>query len=242
MITDILISAGGKGTRMKHLSQNMPKHMIDVQGRPFLHYLLDNVMKAGFKKIYLVVGYKKENIERFAAQHPEYPITLIDQFGALPDKYGTACPLICAEEYLSDKQFISIAGDNYYAQSDLRVMMAHNDELCYVGGLRHDHPEQHGVLVVNKENILERIAEKSQEHVGNVINSSLYKFTPDIFTAIHNVGLSPRGEYEITDALSALAQRGKVRVEHIKDSWMDFGKPEDVERMAELLKTEQCQQ
>ncbi len=238
MITDILISAAGKGTRMKHLTVDGPKHMIDVEGRPFLHYVLENVMKAGFTKISLVVGYKKESIEEFASTHPEYPITLIDQLTALPDKYGTACPIMCAEPYLAGRQFVSIAGDNYYSSADLKKMMEHDDGLTYVGGLRHDHPETMGVLVVRDGNYLERIVEKPTEDLGNLVNTSIYKFTPEIFTVLKTIGLSPRGEYEITDALSYLAKHGKVVVETMQDGWMDFGRPEDIEKMGELLKAE----
>lgn len=238
MITDILISAAGKGTRMKELTADMPKHMIAVEGRPFLKYLLDNVITAGFTKIYLVVGYKKERIEEFVAQHPEYPVTLIDQHAVLSDKYGTACPVMCAEQYLTGKQFVSIAGDNYYSARDLQVMRTHDDGLTYVGGLKHDHPETMGVLVIRDGNRLERIVEKPAEYLGDLVNTSIYKFTPEVFTVLKTIGLSPRGEYEITDALSYLAKHGKVCVETMQDGWLDFGRPEDIEKMGKLLQAE----
>ncbi|MFH1235942.1 MAG: sugar phosphate nucleotidyltransferase [Parcubacteria group bacterium] len=236
MITDILISAGGKGTRMKHLSKDMPKHLLDVEGRPFLHYVLENVMQAGFQRIYLVIGYRKEHMEKFAASH-RYPVTLIDQFGEMPDKYGTACPVMCARKYLQGKQFASIAGDNYYSVKDLQAMRNHNDAYTYVGGLMVEHPEEKGVLVVRDGDVLEKIVEKPKEFVGNLINVSLYKFTPTVFEVIDSVGVSSRGEYEITDAISTLAKRGDVRIQKLEDSWIDFGRPEDIKRMEKFLRS-----
>ncbi|HCJ52563.1 MAG: hypothetical protein A2898_01465 [Candidatus Kerfeldbacteria bacterium RIFCSPLOWO2_01_FULL_48_11] len=236
MIDDILISAGGKGTRMKHLSKDMPKHLLDVEGRPFLHYVLNNVMQAGFENIYLVVGYRKEHMEKFAALH-QYPITLIDQFGEMPGKYGTACPVMCARKYLQGKQFVSIAGDNYYSVKDLTAMRDRDDAYTYVGGLVSEHPEDWGVLVVREGDVLERIVEKPKEFVGNLTNVSLYKFTPTVFDVIDSVGISSRGEYEITDAISTLAKRGNVRVKKLEDSWIDFGRPEDIQRMEEFLRS-----
>lgn len=235
MITDILISAGGRGTRMKHLSQDIPKHLLEVEGRPFLHYVLDNVMEAGFTKIFLVIGHKKEKLEEFVAKH-SYPIILIDQYEALPDKYGTACPVMCAEKYLTGKQFVSIAGDNYYSAEDLQRMREHDDEFTYVGGLIDEHPEEKGVLVCDDKGILQRIAEKPKEYVGNLVNTSLYKFTPDVFDFIKKVEVSSRGEYEITDVITALAKEGKAKVQKLEDGWLDFGRPDDIKHMADLLK------
>lgn len=235
MITDILISAGGKGTRMKELTAHMPKHLIEVEGRPFLRHLLDHVLEAGFKHIYLVVGYKKESIEKFVTEHA-YPITLIDQFSLLHDKYGTACPVMCAEAYLQGKQFVSVAGDNFYSVEDLHAIAEHDDEYSYIGGFTHQTPEQFGVLVTSPDGLLERIVEKPSVPVGRLINTSLYKFTPDIFEAISHVGASPRGEFEITDAISLLAQKKRVRVEPLRGVWMDFGKPEDIQTMECLLR------
>jgi len=47
----VVIAAAGKGTRMKHLTKNKPKALIEIQKRPFLAYLLDNLLKASYKEI-----------------------------------------------------------------------------------------------------------------------------------------------------------------------------------------------
>ena len=54
----IVIAAAGKGTRMRHLTKNKPKPLIEIHKKPFLAYLLDNILKAGYEEIILVVGYK----------------------------------------------------------------------------------------------------------------------------------------------------------------------------------------
>ena len=77
--------------------------------------------------------------------------------------------------------------------------------------------------------------EKPKEFVGNLINTAMYKFTPEIFAALRQIELSLRGEYELTDAISILATQKKVKVKMIQDYWLDFGKPEDIERVAKFL-------
>jgi len=60
MVKKVVIAAAGQGTRMLELSKNKSKHLICVQNRPFLAYLMDNLVMAGYRDIILVVGFKKE--------------------------------------------------------------------------------------------------------------------------------------------------------------------------------------
>ena len=65
MIKKVVVAAAGQGTRMLHLSDNKSKHLICVKHKPFLAYLLDNLILAGYTDIILVVGFKKELMYEF---------------------------------------------------------------------------------------------------------------------------------------------------------------------------------
>ena len=60
MIKKVVVAAAGQGIRMLGLSKNKSKHLICVKDRPFLAYLIDNLVSAGYNDIILVVGFKKE--------------------------------------------------------------------------------------------------------------------------------------------------------------------------------------
>lgn len=238
MIKKVVIPAAGKGTRMLHLSNNFPKHIIRVNGRPFIYHLLNNLKQAGFEEMILVIGYQKEKMQSFVDEvKNEFPITVVDQFGVVGKKrYGTACPIMAVQEIVGDNQFVTVYGDNLYSVNSLREIMK-NDEYNYVAGFRHPEPQRYGVLIQN-DGFLRQILEKpahlmSGEHL---INTGLYKFTPEVFEAVSGVAPSPRGEYELTDAVSMLARDGKVKLIEVKDYWLDFGRPEDVEVVESHLK------
>ena len=74
--------------------------------------------------------------------------------------------------------------------------------------------------------------------MGNIINTGPFKFTPEVFKKLPLIQKSSRGEYEITDIISLLAREKKVKVKKIEDYWIDFGKPEDIEKLAEFLKND----
>ncbi len=111
-----------------------------------------------------------------------------------------------------------------------------DDDYCYVAGFKHEHPEKYGVLIP-ANSLLKEIIEKPKEYVGNLINTGLYKFTPEVFDVIPKIGLSPRGEYELTDAITLLAKDKKVKIKKIQDYWLDFGNPADIIKLFRFLET-----
>lgn len=238
MIKKVVVSAAGQGTRMLELSKDKSKHLINVGERPFLAYLLDNIIAAGYTEIVMVVGFREDMIGEFLKTYDTrgVKISMVNQFKILGPKekeYGTACPIKCVKSAVGDENFISLVGDNFYTVEQLKAMNI-DDEFCYVAGVESQTPEKFGVLL-EKDGFLEKIVEKPKEFLGNFINTSLYKFTPDIFEAVFAIGKSPRGEYEITDAISLLAKDKKVKVKKFSDYWMDFGRPEDIEKFSKYL-------
>lgn len=243
MIKKVIIAAAGQGTRMLHLTNNKPKHLIKVQHKPFLSYVLDNLLKAGYKEIVLVVGYKEELIKNFIKEYKNYlkdkkcNINIISQYEILGPKekeYGTACPLKCIKGIVGDESFIFLCGDNLYSVGDLKAMNI-DDKYNYVAGLEHLHPEKYGVLITDN-GFLKEIKEKPKKFYGNLINAGMYKFTSNVFEKISQIKKSPRGEYEITDIISLLAKDKKVKVIKIKDYWLDFGNPGDIIKLSKFIK------
>lgn len=243
MIKKIVIAAAGQGTRMLEMTKDKSKHLIEVQSRPFLAYLLDNILKAGFKEVILVVGFRedvvKDFLKSYAFEGRDYSIKVVNQFEVLGPKekeYGTACPVKCVKDLVGRESFIYTLGDHFYSVRDL-TSVAVEDSFNYASAITSDTPERFGVLL-EKNGILEKIIEKPKEFVGNLVNVSLYKFTPEIFDKISKIGKSPRGEYEITDAVNLLAKENKMKVYQLQDKeyWIDFGRPEDISKFSDFLK------
>lgn len=245
MVKKVVIAAAGQGTRMLDLSKDKSKHLIEVKNRPFLAYLMDNLLLAGYRDLILVVGFKGDLMKDFTSDYnppkgvskSDFKITIVNQFEILGPKekeYGTACPIRCVKGIIGNESFIYLYGDNLFSVEDLKSMDI-NDKFCYAAGLKHDHPEKYGVLIKDGGDFLEKIIEKPKEFVGDLINAGLYKFTPDVFEKMPQITKSPRGEYEITDVISLLAQEKKVKIKKIKDFWHDFGNPGDVEKLSNFI-------
>lgn len=226
-----VILAAGKGVRMLPLTRDKPKPLIEVDGKPFLMHLLERLHEAGFedKDIAIIVGYKGEKIEEFLAEQ-NMDITVIQQ----PALIGTGDAVYHAREFVDEEDFMVIGGDNLFSANDL-LRIQKEDEFCYVSGWEVEDPSRYGVLECKGERLIQ-IVEKPKEFVGNLINAGLYKFTPDIFEALEQIEISERGELELTDAISLLAEGGKVKVMMLQDYWLDLGKKDDIGKIEEFLK------
>jgi bifunctional UDP-N-acetylglucosamine pyrophosphorylase/glucosamine-1-phosphate N-acetyltransferase len=249
MIKKVLIAAAGEGVRMRSLTKNKPKHLIKVKKRPFLSYLFDNILLAGYKELILVIGYKAQKFQEFFKNYrppkgkkSKYKVHLVNQFEILGEpkgkervKYGTACPLMCVGDIVGQENFLVVFGDNLYSVKDLRAFNI-DDKYNYAAGVYHQHPEKYGVLISDKRGFLKKIVEKPKRYVGDLVNISLYKFTPEIFDKVSKIKKSPRGEYELTDAVTLLAKEKKVKIKMIQDYWLDFGNPADIIRISQFFK------
>ena len=215
-----VILAAGQGIRMKPLTDTMPKPLIHVCGKPFLYYIIKNIQKAGIKEIGIVAGYKEELIREFIIKNKIKAEVIVQH-----ERKGTGHALSVAEDFCGKDDILVVNGDDLYNPADIEEMSKQEGNV--IAGLKHEHPEKYGVLLEEK-GILKKIIEKPTEFVGNLVNIGLYKFTNEIFNALKKIKLSPRNELEITDAVTILAQTGKVKVHQMKGFWIPMGYPWEV--------------
>ncbi len=228
-----VILAAGKGTRMLPLTMDTPKVLIEINGKPFLWYVIQNLRKAGFGMIGIVVGHNGEKIGEFC--HAAGIDTGIDGVTLIhqQEQKGTGDALLRAREFIGDDTFLVNYGDNLMGVRDLKDLQR-EDGYHYCGAARVQNPQKYG-LVIEKEGFLQEIREKTQESRSALISTGLYVFTPEIFTVLETVVPSSRGEIELTDAVNVLARRGKVKVAMIKDFWLDLGSKEDIKKVEAFL-------
>lgn len=216
---------------MKDLTNDRSKHLLPVLGRPFLDHVLDRVRAAGFREIMIVTGHQNH---AFAGYEHFPDIQLIDQ-PLFHERYGTAAAVEAARHVIGDRSFAVIAGDNLYSAKDLRKMTIDSSG-AWIGGYRTAAWQGMGILKLKDDDSLDRILEKPTTFVGDLINASLYLFTPKIFPAIEALQPSPRGEYEITDAINALAAQEPVDVFELEDHWLDLTSPSDIPKIEKALR------
>ena len=225
-----VIMAAGKGTRLLPLTEQIPKVLVEVNGKPFLWYVIETLKKVGVTELGIVVGYKGDQIETFCAENG-INVTIIQQ----PEQKGTGHAVHVAQDFVGDENFVVVAGDVLSSAADLQKLNV-DDDYNYVTACRVGDPSRFGVLVVEGE-FLQKIVEKPTEFVGDLVNASAYKFTPEIFSALEKIGLSERGEIELTDAISLLAAEKKVKVVELQDYWFDLATKDDITKISDFVQS-----
>ena len=213
---DAVILCAGKGTRLLPLTENRPKPMLPVGGKPVLEYIIEKV-EDFVDNIYLVVKYKKEVIIDHFKDHPK--VKFVEQ----GEVDGTGYALLSARNYLGD-EFLVINGDIVF-EDDLRSILPHENA---IGLVEVKNPEDFGVVVLDRENNVVDIEEKPKDPKSNLINGGIYKFQSDILDILEDLEPSERGEVELTDAIKELIREGRIKGIKLKGYWKDIGKPWDL--------------
>ncbi|NHJ32433.1 MAG: hypothetical protein FK732_06195 [Asgard group archaeon] len=229
-----IILAAGKGKRMQPLTDTRLKGSLPIQNQPILFRLADKIENAGFMdKLVLVISpWQEEKMRELFSQKP-YANKIIYAIQDPPK--GTADAVAQAEEFMVDeKRCLVFNGDILAHLEDvLPKLISHHEKLkakCTMAVFPGKN-ERYGLLKVSSDGIVEDIkekikAEEMSEEIG-YINAGIYLFERDVFDAIRATPLSKRKEYEITDTISVLGEKGKIGA-LIIDSWMSLENPLDL--------------
>ncbi|HEY3839026.1 MAG TPA: nucleotidyltransferase family protein [Bryobacteraceae bacterium] len=229
MVTKAVVLAAGKGTRMGALTQEVPKPMLPIAGKPILEHVLDRLAAAGVRECAVITGYRHEIIEK---HFERYPMRLV--FLRQEVVNGTAGAARLARDFASGDPFLLTYGDIRCEPDDYRgIMQPIVDEpetdatlaVKYV-----DDPFQ-GAAVYLIDGFIRKIIEKPPKGSSSTHwnSAGVYCFRPPVFDEIDRVPLSARGEYELPSAIEQMIDAGrKVRAVEIKGTWRDIGRPEDL--------------
>jgi len=235
-INKAVVLAAGRGTRMRELTADLPKPMIEVRGKPVLQHIVEGLRDAGICEFLIVVGYRGDTVRNFLGDGSRYDIAI--RYATQTVQDGTGRVVDLARDFVRDIPFVLSYGDilvdptNYTRVVDL----PHNVE----GIITITHGEdvrKGGAVFLNQQMELVDIREKSLSNklTTKWYNAGLYTFRPSIFEFTANLQPSPRGEYELTDAIRELAHSGKtVKAIELTGEWADVRDPEILARLNKL--------
>jgi len=232
-----VVLAAGKGTRLRPLTDDKPKGMVEVDDKPLLTHCFEQLAELGADEFVVVVGYLKESIiEHYGDEFEGIPITYTHQ----RDQKGLAHALLMVEEHIDD-DFMLMLGDNIFNANLQDVVRRQREDRADAAFLVEEVPWEeagrYGVCETNAYGEITDVVEKPDEPESNLVMTGFYTFSPAIFHACKLVQPSNRDEYEISEAIDLLIRSGRTIDAIGIDGWrIDVGYPEDREEAERRLR------
>ena len=235
-----VVLVAGEGTRLRPLTEDKPKGMVEVDGKPILTHCFEQLAELGADELVVVVGYLKQNIiEHYGDKFKDIPITYAHQ----REQNGLAHALMTVEEHIDD-DFVLMFGDNIF-QANLEDVVRRQQEdradaAFLVEEVDWEEASRYGVCDTNKYGKITDVVEKPNDPPSNLVMTGFYTFSPAIFHACDLVQPSSHGEYEISEAIYLLIQSGRTINTIGLEGWrIDVGYPEDWDEAEELLQEDE---
>jgi glucose-1-phosphate thymidylyltransferase len=207
-----------------------------VAGKPIIAHILDDIVPLKPSRFVLIVGYKGEQIESFVKSHyPKLPVDFVFQ----EERRGIGHAVDLTRDVANgDEPLLIVLGDTII-KTDLKAVVAKKTNVLGVKEV--EDPRRFGVCEVSGDRIT-RLVEKPADPPSNLALVGLYylQHGAALFDAVrHNIdrNVTTNNEYQITDALQLMIERGEVFAPFVIDEWFDCGKPEAMlETNRKLLK------
>jgi len=232
-IDKAVVLAAGRGTRMREMTTDLPKPMIDVRGKPVLQHIVEGLREACVRDLLIIVGYRADAVQNFFGDGSRYNIEIQYATQVVPDGTGRIVDL--ARNFAGDSPFVLSYGDILVDPANYkRLIDLPHDVEAIISVTRGEDVTKGGAVFLNEEMELVDLREKSKpgEPTSPWYNAGIYTFRPSIFDFTAKLKPSRRGEYELTDAIRALAQSGKkVKALEITGEWADVRDPEILARL-----------
>lgn len=233
MITKAVLLAAGRGTRMRELTSDLPKPMLRVHGKPILQHIVEGMRAAGVTDFLLIVGWRADVVRDFFGDGSQFAARIDYQTQVVQDGTGKVVEL--ARDFSGRDSFLLSYGDILLDPAHYPLLASPAEDIeAIISVKRSDDVSKGGAVFVNEKFEMIDLREKPQpgEPTSPWYNAGVYAFRPSIFNFTARLQKSPRGEFELTDAIRDLALSGKkVQALEIAGDWADVRDPEILQQL-----------
>lgn len=212
-----VILAAGKGTRLRPLTDNTPKQLVMVAGKPLLDHIVA-ALPSSVDELIIVTGYLEEQIKAHCgSEYLGRKVTYVTQ--EVPE--GTAKALWLCKDFLKGR-FLFMFGDDIHGKDDIaRVTSYSRAMLTY----QTDTPERFGIVVRHPDGTLAEMIEKPEHPPSNMASTGVMVLDTHIFE--FPITVQKNGEYFLTDVIEEYAKKYPMAVVEQR-TWIPVGYPEDI--------------
>lgn len=221
---EAIVLVGGLGTRLRPLTETVPKPMVDVAGRPFLEYVLDTLVDEGISRVCLAVGYKAEVVEQhFGSVYRGIPLIYSHEDTPL----GTGGAIIRALDFVQGESILIVNGDTLFRVNLNDMLEKHDDSHANLTiAVKHmNNFARYGNVILNDRGLVTDFEEKKPKADG-FINGGVYILNR---MCILEIPLPEKFSFE-RDFMERYCTELEINSYKSDGYFIDIGIPEDLER------------
>ena len=214
---------------MKPLTDNIPKPMLKIIGRPILEHILSG-LPSEIDEVILVVGYLKESItNHFGNQFGRLKITYIEQ----DQKIGTYKALeLCKDKIKDGEKFLMLYADDLHGPEGLKECVTCGQYALLI--YEAENPSRFGVVETDADSMVVGVEEKPENPKTNLVSTGVMVLDKNIFN--FPARQHKNGEYYLTDSIEQMIEAGYKFKAIRSSSWIPIGYPEDLAKAEKILK------
>lgn len=224
-----VLLAAGKGTRLRPLTESIPKVMIPINGKPILEYHIEQLAEAGIKDIFINLHHLPEKVKHYFQDGKKWGIKI--DYSYETEILGTAGAIKKIEKNIWPESFLVVYGDNFLKinyREFMKFSESHNG-IGTVAIFKKEHVFGSGILDIGQNMQIKRFKEKPNENevFSHWVNAGVYCFKANIFKYI-DPGFSDFG----LDVLPrVLKNQGKLYAFRIRNEVSGIDRPELLEQI-----------
>jgi len=219
-----IILAAGKGTRLRPLTENTPKPLIEVAGKPLLDHVIDT-LPSSVDELIIVTGYLGEQIiDYYGDEYQGRKVTYVHQ----EEQKGTGHALWLCKDLVKGR-FLYMFADDIHGKDDIARVTSYSRGMLT---LTTNTPERFGIVVRHPDGTLAEFVEKPTHAPSNLASTGVFVLDEHIFE--FKPVVETNGEFYHTDMIKEYAKEYPIAVVE-QSLWIPIGYPEDVARAHKLL-------
>lgn len=218
-----IIPVAGVGSRLRPHTYTLPKVLLNVAGKPIIGHIIDKIIEEGINEAVVIVGYLGDMIEEYLTKNYDIEFTFIEQ----EERLGLGHAIYMTKAHLDEEPVFIILGDTVF-EVDLSGVFKR--EYSALGVKEVEDPRRFGVAEV-QDGLITKLIEKPEHPKSNLAVVGLYYIkNPQLllFCLEHNIthNIRTKGEFQLTDALQMMIDKGERFSTFPVEGWYDCGKPE----------------
>jgi glucose-1-phosphate thymidylyltransferase len=227
-----IIPVAGVGSRLRPHTYTIPKVLLNVAGKPIIGHIMDKLVASGIDEVTIIIGYLGEKIKDYVHSHYTIRVDFVEQ----EERLGLGHAIYLARHTISRDPVLIILGDTVF-DVDLTAML--KGDTTMIGVKDVEDPRRFGVAETQMGNIT-RLVEKPERPVSKSALVGIYYIkNPQVLLEclkeMIKRDIRTKDEYQLTDALQMMLERGETMKPFPVEGWYDCGKPETLLSTNRLL-------